>query len=280
MDPPAPLERDGEPRRAPAAAAVVVGLLLLLALVAMGARRHVGAVSTESAAIHVDADAVLRPVLWTLGAVLAVLVVIVLWPGGRTMRLPARRRRPWWYPLVAVASVLLIAMVLGPVLESLDVAQTPPETVAPTSAEPPTTESAPPWRWVVLAAVVVLGVVAVAAGTRRRSQSALPAGVDDEGVTGVAELVPREWRELPPAGGNPRARVIRDYAEMERAFAGLRDVSRRPSETAREFVRPPAGRLMRLFEVARFSHARVDEAMAADADTALHSVVDELEHDQ
>lgn len=286
MDPRKPLGRTDEQRGSPApVGAVLIGLSILLALVALGARRHVGAATTEAVAIGVDAGAVLRPMLWTLAGLLLALVVMVLWPGGRKLRLPVRRRRPWWYPLLAVVSVMLIALVLGPVLESLDVPQAPVEAVPPASADPQPAESAPPWRWLVLASVVVLSVTAVVAGTRRRSRSALPAGLD-EGEGEVAEVVSPPCTEQAPAGGDPRARVIRDYAEMERAFAGLPDLARRPHETAGEFlrrtgsavpaVRRPADRLTHLFEVARFSRARVDETMAADADAALDGVVGEL----
>lgn len=259
-------------------AGLVAAVLALLVLVALGARGLPGAPApvTGTVGVRVDLTGLLSTALTVLLVLLAVFLVWLLWPDGTETWEPPPRR----WTLIATLGGLLLLLVglylgrsaLAP--EAVD----PPAVTVP--GETGQDGGAPLGTGSVLPLVLALAGAALAAAAVRSLRRRDPVGPTAP-VTAPAAARGSGGSRRERAGGwprDPRRQVIRAYDEMEALLADA-GAPREPWEAPREYLArveqrgpsrgPEPARLTDLFEVARFSHRRVDAAMADTARTAL-----------
>lgn len=276
------------------AAAVVAGLLALLALVglASGSGRPQSAGTTDVGAVAEIRDVILS-VGVTLYALALVAIVVAVWRyRTRGDRLPERNGvrqlivflilvgvAVWFFRYQAQLKPPADERVFGPgVVE----AQRPPAPERKPKEIPPAE-----FRWDVAIAVAA-AAAATAAGIglviARRRRAADGRSPQDEAAAELAALVEGTLADL-RRETDPRRAVIAAYAQMERVLA-RHGLPRRPAEAPFEYL----GRMLRelrvrassalalteLFERARFSPHVIDAAMRDEAVEALLAVRDDL----
>ena len=275
-----------EPARSRIGRWALAGALVLVAMgvIGLGARKLPGSGSTrDPVIINFDLQQALTNFFLTAGAIVGfVAIVVIFWPSQEAPELPRRSLAKYVLgPLGILVGVGLLVLAFRGDPEP-PVQSPTPRTVADVVPETPGGDT-PVWGFYVL--VGAFGVALLAIGRRARSP-APPSDPESE----QTDLDVEAFLELPDdlvSGDEPRSQVIRAYVEMIRAFAG-HQLPRLASETPREFVdralrrvegaRPPAVRLTRLFEFARFSLHPITAAEAEEARAAMTAVQHELDH--
>ena len=269
-----------------AAAVLAVAVLVLVALIALGAR---GLPGTETRPppfpLEIDLLVVLRIMMGILAGVIALVVILLLLPGGPPIKLPARKKASPFKMLAAIVVFFAILMILQPFAGRQ-------EEQLPASAGTAVDEefealgvqrSGSRWGLIILAGAVLLVVIGVAVATR-------PTVDDEEEATGipahehVSVAIEAALADL-EGSNDPREVVIGAYARMERALSSA-GMPRHSSEAPLEFLarslrrlevsRPAITRLTRLFELARFSDHEIPLEMAVEARESLQAIRDEL----
>ena len=268
-----------------AAALLAVAVLVLVTLAAMGAQDLPGSETRPSPfAIDIDLLTVARIMMGILAGIVALLLVLILLPGGPPIKLPERKKSSPLKLLAGIVLLFAILLILQPFLGRPRQEPEPFESgdAAAQIETPANQQSGSHWGLIILGGAVLLVVWGVAAATRPAVEleviTELPAPAL---VTGVIDSVLVELER----STDPREVVIGAYARMERALtvAGL---PRHASEAPLEYLarslhrlrvsRPAVSRLTRLFEVARFSHHEVDPDMGREAVVALNDIRNEL----
>lgn len=269
---------------------------LLLGVVALLAAAAFGIAGRDQLTLTLDPSSLDSP-----AEILALLVADVAWLLAATVVLARASTNGAWRPALrraAIANAVLLAIALVFVAQvEGGIARTPVPSLVPFAAEgdPWTTRlDIPGLRYLLvvllaLALVAALGGVVLVAGTfiatrvrfsrgRTVRERAFGRGqrraADPEAVLDAIVGARRALR----SDDDARRAVVGAYAAMERAVEA-RGAERRASQTPAEFLhsaldsgllrdRDAAGRLLRLFELARFSHAELpsDSTELADAD--------------
>ncbi len=270
--------------------AVLTGLLVVAAVALHPAPPTPG--STSPAAVGAVSD-----LLAAFFGALAVGCVVGAIRGARTMRrLPpgpaGTRRRPnvvRQIVTLSLGAVLLMSPAGSLLLHRVQDHFHPPErpVAAIDQRGKPSTGVEPAWRRgegplaaAAGAAAALLGLITVAALRRRRPSvppvEPAPGGLGEAVAAGAAILADT-------AGRDPRERVIRCYAAMERVLAAT-GTARRPADTPAELLAraraggrvppAPAQALTELFRRARFSRSPIAEHDVAAARTWLAELRD------
>jgi hypothetical protein len=285
------------------AAVVVAAALLIVVAMAVQSRREGDGADTGSPVV----GQLLAGMLTGTLVVCTIVAGVVWWVRLRHGRRPrptvdAPDPAPWWVrplaTLVALAMLTLLVTFLGrgPSLGGLapDASTTEP---VPADDEGSTGDGRSIGDYGPLAFLaggfVVLAVAAVLALAAMRSPTR-PVGVDgdehggddpEDGLTRpVAWALDASLADL-SSEPDPRRAVLAAYARME-AVLGSGGLPRRSTETSGEYCRrvlvhlgaggDAATRLTALFERARYSEHRIDDAMRAEAIDAVHQVRDDL----
>lgn len=277
------------------AAAVVAGLLALLALVglASGSGRPEAAGTTDVGAVAEIRDVILSVGLTLYALALAVIVLAVWRYRTRGDRLPERQRLREF-----IVFMILIGVAVWIFRDQAQLRPATPDETAfgpgvveaqrpPAPQEQP--EQIPPaeFRWDVAIAVAA-AAAATAAGiglvVARRRRAANGRSPEDEAAAELAALVEGTLADL-RRETDPRRAVIAAYAQMERVLA-RHGLPRRPAEAPFEYLArilrelrvraSSALALTELFERARFSPHVIDAAMRDEAVEALLAVRDDL----
>ncbi len=269
-----------------AVAVLAVAILVLVALTALGSRGLPGT-ETRPPPFLVDFDllVVMRVMVGILAGLAALLLILLLLPGGPPIKLSPRTRTSPMRMLVGMVLILAVLLLLQPFFNRTEQEPEPLGAADNTweSGSPGTQQSGSRWGLLVLGGAVLLVVVGIAAASRSapaEEPEDLP-GEASASLTGVIDTVLAELEE----STDPRKVVIGAYVRMERALtaAGL---PRSRSEAPLEYLaralrrldvsRPAVGRLTRLFELARFSHHEILPDMSRDAISALVDIRTEL----
>ncbi len=270
---------------------VGLGVGLLAAAAWSVTRAGNGDVASRARGVPFETDAVRNNALLVLvGAFVAVVVVLVArnvrWnrPGMPSEEDEEQQPTPWWLRVLVVGAFPLALMVLVWVMSSSDL----DEVIEPPPAAPPTTEQVqtapqerPGARGWGAAGLVAAGAVAATAATlvwQRRSRGR---GVLRE-IDALALAPPAEPRDLEALA--PVDAVRAAYAAAKVALIAL-GVAPRAAEAPYEYLvraregAPSVARAMAtlttLFEIARFSHHTVTDAMKTDALAAYGAIVAE-----
>ncbi len=260
---------------------ITLGVFGLLLLVTYGARRPPGsAPGTSATGLQLP---VARAFL-ILGILAALFVVTLLvWAmlsGGIAFRTPPRQEGWMKRTLIfmAVFAVVAFAFSFFPEIDPSD-----PEALPNGTAEvdDPAVESVP-WKWLVLGAGLTAGLTIGWLATRRSDSVDPPIRTLSEPETSDPGGPPEVWAYEIPAGDDPHARVIQNYAAMEAALerAGLpRQMPEAPFEYAARVARrlPDSAHevavVTELFVRARFSDHAVDTAMENRSSGALAALL-------
>jgi Domain of unknown function (DUF4129) len=276
--------------------AALAGLLILAAV----ALHPAGTVAGSAGRTGLDAFAV---VLAAVGGALAAGCLVVALRRLRTLQRPpagspGARRRPTVVGQILIFS-LCAALLVSPagslVLKRLHGHFSPPPRTVATDEQQSQRRKAVhaarhpapiPQAAALGAAIVLVGLLTVAVVRRRRPP--VPTGIDNalelrRAVTpGVTAL-----GEAGPGGGDsdPRERVIRCYAAMERVLAAT-GTPRRPADTPAELLAravargrvpaEPAAALTELFRRARYSRTPMTVPDLNDARRCLRALQDEV----
>ncbi len=268
-----------------AVAAVAVAFLMLLALVAAGARGLPGRESRPPPfLIDVDLGFAFQVMAGVALGLVAVAMILVLLLGGSGLELPERKKASPWRILAGFAVVFAAVLILQPFLEQLGfpaaLSGTGDQSAALDGASQQ--QSGSRWALAILGGSVVLIVMAAVAMRRAFADVEQPEGVPPPvHVTGVIDDVLAELE----GSTDPREVVIGAYARMER---GLTDAGLPPhaSEAPYEYLarslrhlrvsHSAITRLTELFEIARFSNHDVHSQLAEEAIAALNEIKAEL----
>jgi hypothetical protein len=282
-------ERDVRRRLTPtpkwAAAILALAVLVLVSLVALGARGLPGSETRPPPfLIDIDVLAVFRIMMGIFAGLMALLIILLLVPGGPPIKLPERKKFSPFKFLAGMVLLYVILMMLQPFADRTE------EEAEPLSAGDATTEidstgiqqSGSRWGLIILGGAVLLVVLGVAAVARpgvepeESVETAAPAQ-----VTGVIDSILAELEK----STDPREVVIGAYARMERALMGA-GVPRHPSEAPLEYLarslrrlqvsHSAITRLTALFELARFSDHDIHPQMGREAIAALSNIRSEL----
>ena len=268
-----------------AAAVLVSAVLILVALVALGARGIPGG-ETRPPPFVIDID-LLAVGQWAaiISTVIVVLLLVFLvLPGGPRVLLPLRKRSSILKMLLAVALFLALVSYFQPAAERLS--ELGVETGEGTSVGQVDTrpDQRPGSRWglIVLGGAVLLVIWGVARATRIPPETRVEP-VAENGPA-VAKVIDAVLAEL-GSSTDPWAVVITAYARMEEAL-DADGLPRRLSEAPLEYLERALGRLhvsrsavhrlTRLFEFARFSDHDIGQDMADEAKLALDAIRFEL----
>jgi hypothetical protein len=286
--------------------AILVGLAaLLLAVVALASRDFEAGPESQRAQTPLgdSAPGVVTGALIVLSLVGVIATTVVV---ASVLAGLARRRkkpdeemfaesppRPWWLgPLLILIVLAMFALPIGLLVwvSGMGGHSPPPSgaagfadrSVAPAGqarggAEP----TSPDWALVAVAAgISVVGLLILTRGRRKLTASPVssPRGAMAEAVQETIEDIDRE--------PDPRRAIISAYARMERVLA-THGWARKPSRSPLEYLEEslqrlavpavPARSLTELFEIAKFSHHRVDISMKRRAIDALVAVRQALE---
>jgi hypothetical protein len=264
---------------------LAVAVLVLVALAALGARGLPGSeMRPPPFAIDFDLLAVARIVLGILAGFGALLLILLLLPGGPPIELPERKKSSTLGMLAGIALLFAVLLLLQPLFnrteEELPLAE---KGDAATTIEIPGNQpSGSRWGLIILGGAILLVVFGVAAATRAIPDEPEPETTDPPvALQGVIDSVLAELEN----SDDPRKVVIGAYARMERVFTAAGLPPRR-SEAPLEYLarslrdldigRPAVGRLTRLFEVARFSDHQILPELAIEAVAALRDIRNEL----
>ncbi|WP_163505001.1 DUF4129 domain-containing protein [Fodinicola acaciae] len=262
---------------------------IVLAVVAAG----VNALSHQTLTTEGPLPSVLSLGLMVAGAVELVAVGVVvaglIWLINP--RLGGRQTRRHAAVLMAMVCLVIVVAVLARWTRPLQEPHNQPSAKVPPGVRGGSSEPvalAPDSAAVVLlvVAVVALAVIAVLfmlSRLRRRTTAVAPVSPAVPPLADAARL----GRDAVLAGDtSPRAAIIRCFAAMEDALTGRGEVSPRASDTPvevlerawrRGLIRPePAGVLLNLFAVARFSDHPMEEDDRAAAAAALSDLLDDL----
>ena len=282
--------------RAVAVAAVLVGLLVVVALASSRDRPRISAGSDPGAVA--DVRDIFLTVGGTLYAIGFVYAAWVFWKyrGGGTGTGPRLSLGAFLLFVMFVIAFTWLIRIRGDLtrLQGEDgtlFGATVPQVEAPPAQQPGAPEPLPPtdFRWglaaVLVAAIVGAMVAAVIVRRRRAAQLQLePLSAHDLAAAELATIVDGTLDDL-RREADPRRAVIAAYAQMERALArhGLpRDRSEAPFEYLTRLLRELRVRaasalaLTELFERARFSEHVIDAAMKDEAIEALVAVREDL----
>jgi hypothetical protein len=282
--------------RAVAVAAVLVGLLVIVALTSSRNRPRISAGSDPGAVADV------RDIFLTVGGTLyAIAFVYAAWAfwkyrgaggGGIGPRLSLPAFLLFVMAAIAFAWFIRTRADLSK-LQGEDgqlFARTMPQLEPPPAGQRGAAEQLPPtdFRWGLAAALVAVIVGAMAAAVivrRRAAQLQLePLSAHELAAAELATIVDGTLDDL-RREADPRRAVIAAYAQMERALA-RHGLPREPSEAPFEYLArllrelrvraASALALTELFERARFSDHAIDAAMKDEAIEALVAVRDDL----
>lgn len=277
--PPEPAARSARP--AWVTWAITLGVFGLLLLVTYGARRPPGsAPGTRATGLQLP---VARAFL-VLGILAALFVMTLLvWAmlsGGIAFR-PPPRKEGWLkrsFIFMALFAGVAFAFSFFPEIDPSD-PETPPTGAA--EAEDSAAEDVP-WKWLVLGAGLTVGLTIGWLATRRSDSVDPPIRTLSEPETSDPGESPEVWAYEIPAGDDPHARVIQNYAAMEAALerAGLpRQLPEAPFEYSDRVARrlPDSAHevavVTELFVRARFSDHAVDTAMENRSSGALATLM-------
>lgn len=155
------------------------------------------------------------------------------------------------------------------------------EAVAPEKAMDPI----PPWGWSIAGIALIAGAVALIVIGRRPPQDRTPLPEEDENLAKNIGLVAKSAASSFEAGESPSRTVIVAYLEMLRLVTANKELSRRQSDTAREFesVLIAAGlpkadldALTALFERARYAEGELGDEDARIARKLLEHIASAL----
>ena len=268
-----------------AAAVLAAAVLVLVALAALGARGLPGR-ETRPPPFLIDIDllVVFRLTMGIFAGLVALLLILLLLPGGPPIKLPERRKSS---PIKLLAGIVLVFAILMIIQtfggQSEEEAETQSTGTSTSEIEPiRLQQSGSRWGLIILGGAVVLVVLGVAAATRPVVEpEEVPESEAPAQLAGVIDAVLKELED----SSEPREVVIGAYARMERALTdtGLpRHVSEAPLEyLARglrrlQVTRPAIIRLTALFELARFSDHDINPEMGNEAMAALSAIRSEL----
>jgi hypothetical protein len=283
--------------RAVAVAAVLVGLLVVVALTSSRNRPRVSDGSDPGAVADV------RDIFLTVGGTLyAVAFVYAAWAfwkyrgagGGGTG--PRLSLRAFLLFVMFVIGVTWLIRFRGGLTrlqgeDGILFAGKMPQIEAPPAQQPAAPEPLPPtdFRWGLAAALVavIVGAMVAAVIVRRRRAAQLgvvPLSAHELAAAELATIVDGTLDDL-RREADPRRAVIAAYAQMERALA-RHGLPREPSEAPFEYLArllrelrvraASALALTELFERARFSDHAIDAAMKDEAIEALVAVREDL----
>ncbi len=232
-------------------------------------------------------------VIWLI-ALVAGTILLITAPKKGPMPSPQETRRSRWVIWVFLGLVLLITVVNPDILDGLRL--DPEDTIeleTPGPVEVEEDEDLPPPDiqidasdvYILLTVLAVAGLLA--RWNRRRAAAEEPALQADEAndlTDQLSEVVERMQFELLQEG-EPRARVMAAYAEVEQALARQK-LPRRHTETASEHLSrtlesiaidpQPLVAIGRLYERARYSSHTITSADQQQAAEALRRTQDEL----
>jgi hypothetical protein len=282
----------GRDTRSARLAAVAVGLVVLLGVVALASRDGVGNASTS------------RPtpayVSWALSVFLVVFVLMIpiaLWALFNQERMEQRQARTFQARVLRSFAVIVLVLLVGlgwayirrhgrlPDFHRLFV---PSSAGGGQAKGAPGRPYSPRFEWPVLWATIA--ILAACGGAvwwswRRRPSELRPLADEPTVADELAATLSDAIDDL-EAEPDPRVAVIAAYARMERVL-GRSGTRRAPSETALEYLQrvllelttrgDAVARLTVLFERAKFSRHEIDPGMKRDAIAALRAIRDDLQ---
>jgi Domain of unknown function (DUF4129) len=270
-----------------------IGLLALLAIVAVASRAHTpaGGGTTHG----VDGRILLEYLLLVMLALSAVVIPVGIWlfVSGRNDDLAAQlpERKNWIWPLfwfMVGASVVSVILLRSGWLHSHGhQIKNPLEALVNLGKGTKESNVASTFDWGPVIVVGSISLVVIAALgfwalQHRRQRAAARHAIPAAEFVAAVERTIADLRAEP----DPRLAVIAAYAQMEQAL-GLAGLPRDLSEAPREYLgrvlpqvgggADSVGRLTSLFERAKFSPHAIDETMKDEAISALESLRDDLQ---
>jgi hypothetical protein len=264
-------------------------VVLALVAVAVASRAHTATRSGSTPVLN--GQLLVEYVLLLIVAMAVVLVPVGIYlkiTGRQYPKRPLPARGKWGKRLIIVVTVLCLILLAR--LEWKLHHQSQSHASKVTGRNGPSShphQANAPFEWTPVFVVGGLMLVLLVAGAVILRQKGEEEGQPEDIAEELAEALDRTIADL-EADPDPRKAVIAAYAQMERALARV-GLPRRTSEAPREYlgrVLPEVGagsrsveRLTALFERARFSPHEIDEAMKAEAISALAGLRDELRGD-
>jgi hypothetical protein len=196
---------------------------------------------------------------------------------------PERRSRgnPWLGVMILLG---LLAIAVTTTILLRPTRSDPPADPPPTEPPPadPGTPSEQPWFLVALGILAIILAAAVLFYRRRTS----PSEPEPERGTPLAAAVERALRAVAEPTRDPRIAIINCYAAMEDALGDFPGVAPHPADSPTEVLdrataagavrSPSAGRLVELFDEARFSAHPMTEPDRAAAESSLRVILADL----
>jgi hypothetical protein len=263
-----------------------LGLLALLALVVTASAGDLRGGSVDAR----DATGALATVLFALGAVwVAGLLVASPLATGLTARAEVAAPRRWSHGLIVVLVIFVILFLLsGAGGLSSSIRQITP--AAPTGEQTPQGRGSgdqllsPPIDWPVVLAVFGVALIGFATAARMIVRGNKNVRREVEAREALAAILEDTLDDL-RAEKDPRKAVIAAYSRMERSLASY-GLPRHAFEAPVEYLArvlaeldvagPPARKLTKLYERAKFSEHRIDVGMKEEAIDAVSALRDSL----
>jgi hypothetical protein len=263
-----------------------LGLLALLAVVVVASAGDLRASSVDAR----DATGALATVLFALGAVwVAGLLVASPLATGLTARAEVAAPRRWSHGLIVVLVIFVILFLLsGAGGFGNSIRQITPAT--PTGEQTPQGRGsgdqllAPPIDWPIVLAVFGVALIGFATVARMMVRGSKNIRREVEAREALAAILEDTLDDL-RAEKDPRKAVIAAYSRMERSLASY-GLPRQAFEAPVEYLArvlaeldvagPPARKLTKLYERAKFSEHRIDVGMKEEAIDAVSALRDSL----
>jgi hypothetical protein len=263
-----------------------LALLVLLGVVVVASAGDLRSSSVDAR----DATGALATVLFALGAVwVAGLLVASPLATGLTARAEVVAPRRWSHGIVLIIIVFAILFLVsgaggfGSKIRQITPTAPPSEQV-PQGRGSGDSLPAPPIDWPVVLAVFGVALVGFATAARMLVRGNKNVQREVEAREALAAILDDTLDDL-RAEADPRKAVIAAYSRMERSLASF-GLPRRPFEAPVEYLGrvleeldsggPPARKLTRLFERAKFSEHRIDVGMKEEAIDAVSALRDSL----
>jgi hypothetical protein len=263
-----------------------LALLALLAVVVVASAGDLRGGSVDAR----DATGALATVLFALGAVwVAGLLVASPLATGLTARAEVVAPRRWSHGIILVIIIFAILFLLsgaggfGNRIRQITPA-TPPAEQIPQGRGSDDSLPAPPIDWPVVLAVFGVALLGFAAAARMLVRSNKNVRREVEAREALAAILDDTLDDL-RAEKDPRKAVIAAYSRMERSLASY-GLPRHAFEAPVEYLArvldeldaagPPARKLTRLFERAKFSEHTIDLGMKEEAIDAVTALRDSL----